>query len=153
MTRRDMTWNLTPSMLEPAFVSRFDIMLEYTLNPAEGILEINPLSQLRSEDFQALTSTVDEYIVEHGALTGIIIAADPFPGWEDFGALVSHLKFVRGAQQDVSRVAVVTDNSAPTFIPKVVDHFISAEVRHFDSSQRDEAMGWLRSELAQGAAG
>lgn len=128
-------------------------MLEYTLDSAEGILEINPLSQLSSEDFQSLTTAVDEYIVEHGALTGIIISADPFPGWEDFGALVSHLKFVRGAQQDVSRVAVVTDNSVLTLIPKVVDHFISAEVRHFDSSQRDEAMAWLRSELAGNEAG
>jgi len=128
-------------------------MLEYTLNAAEGILEIKPLSRLRSDDFQALTTAVDEYIVEHGALTGIIIAADPFPGWEDFGALVSHLKFVRSAQQDVSRVAVVTDNSVLTIIPKVVDHFISAEVRHFDSSQRDEAVGWLRSELSQNEAG
>ena len=124
-------------------------MLEYTLNPAEGILEIHPLSQLASEDFQALTTAVDEYIVEHGALTGIIISADPFPGWEDFGALVSHLKFVRGAQQDVSRVAVVTNSSVLTIIPKVVDHFISAEVRHFESSQRDDAMDWLRSELSQ----
>ena len=124
-------------------------MLEYTLNAADGILEINPLSQLSSDDFKALNNAVDGYIVEHGALTGIIISADPFPGWEDFGALVSHLKFVRSAQQDVSRVAVVTDNSVLTIIPKVVDHFISAEVRHFDSSQRDEAMGWLRSELSQ----
>lgn len=128
-------------------------MLEYTLNSAQGILEINPMSRLRSEDFEALTKAVDEYIVEHGALTGIIISADPFPGWEDFGALVSHLKFVRGAQQDVSRVAVVTDNSVLTLIPKVVDHFISAEVRHFDSTQRDEAMDWLRSELALDASG
>ncbi len=128
-------------------------MLEYTLDSAEGILEINPLSQLSSEDFQSLTEAVDDYIVEHGALTGIIISADPFPGWEDFGALVSHLKFVRGAQQDVSRVAVVTDNSVLTLIPKVVDHFISAEVRHFDSSQRDGAMDWLRSELSEGATG
>lgn len=126
-------------------------MLDYTLNTAEGILEVYPLSQLRSDDFEALTKAVDEYIVEHGALIGIIIAADPFPGWEDFGALVSHLKFVRSAQQDVSRVAVVTDNSVLTLIPKVVDHFISAEVRHFESRQRDEAMDWLRSELSRGA--
>ena len=124
-------------------------MLEYTLNAAEGILEIHPLSQLASEDFNALNEAVDEYIVKHGALTGIIISADPFPGWEDFGALVSHLKFVRSAQQDVSRVAVVTDNSVLTIIPKVIDHFISAEVRHFDSTQRDDARAWVRTELSQ----
>jgi hypothetical protein len=127
-------------------------MLDYSLNSEEGILAINPDGPLRSEDFTALTQAVDEYIVENGALTGIIITADPFPGWEDFGALVSHLKFVRSAQQDVSRVAVVTDNSALTVIPKVIDHFVSAEVRHFDSSQRGTALDWLRSELSAGAA-
>ena len=127
-------------------------MLDYTLNDNEGILSINPQGPLSQDDFEALTTAVDEYIVENGALTGIIITADPFPGWEDFGALVSHLKFVRSAQQDVSRVAVVTDNSVLTVIPKVIDHFVSAEVRHFDSSQRDAALDWLRSELSADAA-
>ncbi len=123
-------------------------MIDHELDAADGILKITPQARLSTADFDALSNTVDEYIVEHGALTGIMICIESFPGWEDFGALISHLKFVRSAQQDVSRVAAVTDSTALSLVPKIVDHFVSAEVRHFDFSQQDDALTWLRSELS-----
>lgn len=123
-------------------------MIDYELNAADGILTITPKARLSTADFDALSAAVDEYIVEHGALTGIMICIESFPGWEDFGALISHLKFVRSAQQDVNRVAAVTDSAALSLVPKIGNHFVSAEVRHFDSKQQDDALAWLRSELS-----
>jgi hypothetical protein len=37
-------------------------------------------------------------------------------------------------------------------MPKIIDHFVSADVRHFDYADRELALEWLRSDLAQKSA-
>ncbi len=122
-------------------------MIDYQLDYAEGILQIRPHGRLRESDFAMLGEAVDAYIVEHGALTGILIRIENFPRWQDLGALLSHLRFIRDAQQHVSRVAAVTDLAALAIVPGIMDHFVSAEVRRFGSTDEAAALAWLRSEL------
>ena len=124
-------------------------MIDYELRREEGILIMSPEGPLSAEDFAALGREVDAYIVEDGALMGIMIDAESFPGWEDFAGLISHLKFVRNNHQDVDRVAAVTDNRILSVIPQIIDHFVSAEVRHFDYGRREEALAWLRGQLTR----
>lgn len=52
---------------------------------------------------------IDPYIREKGRLTGLLIEAVSFPGWDSFGTLIEHLKFVHDHQRNIDRVAVVTD--------------------------------------------
>jgi hypothetical protein len=79
-------------------------------------------------------------------LHGIMIAAPAFPVWSDFAALVAHLQFVRDHHRNVQRVAVVSDSGFLTVAPRVADHFVHAEVRHFSEADRDAAIAWLRAE-------
>lgn len=125
-------------------------MLSYELIRDKGILVIMPEGPLRTEDFQALGQAVDDYIVSDGALNGIMISAEKFPGWEDFAGFLSHVKFVRENNRDVDKVAAVTDSAFLSIMPRVVDYFISADVRHFAYDERDAAMSWLSSGLADG---
>jgi hypothetical protein len=124
-------------------------MLSYELVQKKGLLIIQPHGPLRAEDFEALGNAVDEYIVNEGALNGVMITAKEFPGWEDFNALLSHVKFVRANNADLDKVAAVTDSTFLTIMPKIANLFISAEVRHFDFDAREEAMDWLTSGLAR----
>ena len=41
-----------------------------------------------------------------GKLTGLLIEARSFPGWDSFGALIQHLKFLRDHHRKIDRVAV-----------------------------------------------
>jgi hypothetical protein len=107
---------------------------------------------LESDDFAELGRVVDAYISKAGALTGVMIYAESFPGWEDFGALISHFKFVKNNQGDVGKVAAVTDSQFLSIMPRIIDHFTSADVRHFDFADREAALEWLRSDLAQESA-
>jgi hypothetical protein len=127
-------------------------LISHELLREEGILVLTPVGRLESDDFADLARVVDAYISEAGALTGVMIYAESFPGWEDFGALISHFKFVKRNQGDVGKVAAVTDSQFLTIMPKIIDHFTSADVRHFDFSDREAAMKWLRSGLAQKSA-
>jgi hypothetical protein len=123
-------------------------MISYELMRDKGILVMMPEGPLRTEDFRALGHAVDDYIVSEGALTGLVIAAERFPGWEDFGGFLSHLRFVRENNGDIDKVAAVTDSALLSIMPRIVDLFVKAEVRHFPYDQRAAAMAWLSSGLA-----
>ena len=123
-------------------------MLSYELVRDKGVLVIMPEGPLRAEDFQALSQAVDDYIVSEGALTGVMISAERFPGWEDFSGVLSHVRFIRENNRDIDKVAAVTDSAFLSIMPRVVDLFISANVRNFPIAERDEAMAWLTSGLA-----
>lgn len=124
-------------------------MITHELRRDEGILIFTPEGPLKSSDFEELAHIVDEYITEQGALTGVMIYVESFPGWEDFGALISHLKFVKNNHGDIGKVAAVTDSQIASVMPKIVEHFVSAEVRHFGYDDRQVALDWLRSGLSQ----
>ncbi|MFQ5635089.1 MAG: STAS/SEC14 domain-containing protein [Gammaproteobacteria bacterium] len=107
-----------------------------------------PEGPLRSEDFQALGQAVDDYIVSDGALNGLMISAEKFPGWEDLGGFLSHVRFVRENSRDIDKVAAVTDSAFLAIMPRIVDLFLGADVRRFEFGERQDAMAWLSSGLA-----
>jgi len=125
------------------------VLVSYELIRDQGILVILPEGPLRTDDFEALSQAVDDYIVSDGALTGVMISARKFPGWEDFSGFLSHLRFIKENNRDIDKVAAVTDSAFLSIMPRVVDLFVSADVRHFAFGQRDEAMAWLTSGLAE----
>ncbi len=120
-------------------------MIHFELLRDRGILVVTPTGPLEQADFELLAREVDPYIAAHGRLTGLAIYAKSFPGWESFGALVSHLRFVGGHHRNIARVAAITDSGFLAIVPKIVAHFVSAEVRHFDFDEKDRALAWLES--------
>ena len=67
-------------------------MLAHEFLHDRGILILKPSGALRANDFTALAAVVDPYIEQHGGLKGLMIEARSFPGWENFGAMLSHLR-------------------------------------------------------------
>jgi hypothetical protein len=124
-----------------------DFMINAKLLRDKGILVIAPLDKLETTDFERLRLLADPYIEEHGKLTGLLIDAETFFGWEDFSSLLSHMQFVRNYEKKIERVAAVTDKAYLAILPHVADHFVAAEVRHFDYKDRDEALNWLQTGL------
>ena len=118
-------------------------MIDYQLNPATAVLTIRPESALEKSDFADLAKAVDPQIEEHGDLKGLIVEAPTFPGWASFGALVTHLRFVRDHHQHVKKIAVVTDSHLGDVAEHLASHFISADIRHFPAGHIDEARSWV----------
>lgn len=119
-------------------------MLQHNLIEREGILVLTPQGKLAEADFAAIGKVVDPYIENKGGLRGILIDAPKFPGWDSFAALVAHLKFVKGHHQKIGKVAAVSDSTFVKVAPTIAKHFVKAEVRGFEASQRDAAMAWLK---------
>jgi hypothetical protein len=120
-------------------------MLQHQLLPDRGILILKPEGALRAEDFTALAAAVDPYIEQNGKLHGLMVEAPSFPGWENFAALLSHLRFVRDHHRQIERIAMVTDSALLGMAPKIASHFVSAQVRTFDASSHAAALTWLEA--------
>lgn len=121
-------------------------MLRFELLRDEGILVLTPEGPLEAADFERLATAVDPLIAERGKLTGVMIYTKSFPGWENFGALVSHIRFVADHHRNIRRIAAVTDSGVLKILPRLADHFVQAEVRHFDFDKKDEALAWLKAD-------
>jgi hypothetical protein len=118
-------------------------MLDYQLLPDQGILKVHPNAPLAARDFVQMAEVVDRYLSDHDYLNGVLISSNDFPGWEDFSSFISHLRFVGDHHKRIKRVAAVSDDKLLTIAPKIVDHFVDAEVRHFDFSEEESAVSWL----------
>ena len=121
-------------------------MLSHDLLEDDAILVVEPKGALESADFEALAKEVDPFIEKKGDLRGLLIQTESFPGWRDFGSLISHLRFVRNHHKHIKKVAAVTDSAFASIAPAVTNHFVSAEVRHFTFADWDVAMAWLRED-------
>ena len=119
-------------------------MIEYELNEAERILTVRPLSPLESSDFAEPAEKIDPFLEEGGPLNGLMINTESFPGWDHFGSMITHLQFVKNHHHEIKKVAAVTNSTFLTIMPQIVNHFISAEVRHFDYADQEEALNWIR---------
>ena len=82
-------------------------MIEHNLDTTHSILYVRPKTSLEQDDFLQIAKTVDPYIEESGILSGLIIEAPEFAGWNNFGAVVAHFRFVREHHKHIKRVGLV----------------------------------------------
>lgn len=121
-------------------------MIHSELLRDDGILIVTPEGPLQAADFTRLAGEVDPFIEQRGELAGLMIHAHAFPGWADFAALLSHLRFVRDHHRRIARIAAVTDAGFMSIVPRVAKHFVQAEIRHFDYANRAAALAWLKGQ-------
>jgi hypothetical protein len=119
-------------------------MLSPELRHSDAILVLNPEGSLEAADFTTLVGPVDAYLKQQGKLRGVLIRAKSFPAWKDFGSLLSHLNFFKTHHRGIEKVAVVADGAFATIMPNLANHFVHAQVQHFDFSHEDAAWDWLR---------
>ena len=119
------------------------MMIDYDLDTEHSIVVVRPKSRLDKDDFVKLAEAVDPQIETTGDLAGVIFEAPSFPGWENFGAMVSHFRFVRDHHKHVKKVAVVTDSALGDVAERLASHFVSAEIKHFPAGQTEAARQWI----------
>jgi hypothetical protein len=117
--------------------------LTYKIIPDQGVLLVEPHGKLAAEDFDALATTADAWIdVSGGALEGIVVHAHEFPGWKNLGGMLRHLRFVRDHHRKVHRIALAVDGKLAEVAPSLAEHFVTAEIEHFDADDLNRAISW-----------
>ena len=120
-------------------------MIKFDLLINDGVLMVMPEGPLNSDDFKELAAVADPYIEQNGKLNGLMIYTESFPGWKDFEALVSHFRFVKDHHRNLAKVALVTNSKIASIAETMAKHFVSAEIKHFDYSDKDAALDWLKT--------
>ncbi len=121
-------------------------MIDSELDAPRNILLVRPESPLEQADFVRLAEEVDPQIESSGYLSGLIIDAPAFPGWQNFGAMVTHFRFIRDHQKHVKKAALVTDSALGDIAEHLTSHFVSAEIKHFPAGQVQAARDWIANE-------
>ncbi len=119
-------------------------MLNHELQHRAEILVLNLKEPLDAAVFKTLANCVDAYLQRHGKLRSVLIRANSFSRWKDFGALLYHLKFVKSHHQNIENVAVIADGTFAIAMPELANHFLRASVQRFDSTSENAAWEWLR---------
>jgi hypothetical protein len=120
-------------------------MIHFELLRDRNILVITPGGPLEKVDFERLAREIDPVIASKGKLAGVMICTKSFPGWRDFGAFVSHLKFIADHHRQIERIAAVTKSGFLKIMPRIANRFVQAKVRHFDLEEKDRALAWLET--------
>ncbi len=137
-----IAWLRSLNFAGPAAVSHH--LLEKT-----GVIVIEAKTALRTQDFDALTITADAWIRAHGQLQGLVIHAREFPGWENLGSLLRHVRFARSHLRKVKRIGLVTDSKLATWAPIAAEHFMKADVRAFEYGDLEAAIAWAGGSSGQ----
>ena len=116
--------------------------LKFELIRDKGVLILEPRDELEAADFERVAAEIDPYIETTGALAGIVVIAEEFPGWDDFAAFTSHFRFVREHHRKIRRVAIVTTSRFLSALPGIASRFVTAEVKKFAMNERDAALRW-----------
>ncbi|MEV5480070.1 MULTISPECIES: STAS/SEC14 domain-containing protein [Streptomyces] len=116
------------------------------------VLVVEVEQPLRAQDFDALAVTVDSWLETHDALSGVVVHAREFPGWENLGSLLRHVRFVRDHHRKVRKAALAADSKLAGLVPHLANHFVQAEVRRFGYDELDDAVQWAAHPQGQHTA-
>lgn len=123
-------------------------MIDHTLDQEHSILYLRPKSALEPGDFAELAKTADPYIRKTGGLSGVIIEAPAFPGWDSLGAMVAHFRFVRDHHKHIKKIGLVTDSALGNVAEHLASHFVSAEIKRFPAGELEAAQRWVMNQPA-----
>jgi hypothetical protein len=117
-------------------------VLSVEIDAVRGLAVLAPDGALSKEDFERAAKAIDPHLEKSGKLNGIVVRVQHFPGWDSFGALASHLRFVKAHHRRIARVALCTDSALGNVAPRIAKHFVEAEVRAFKFAEFDRARAW-----------
>ena len=120
-------------------------MIHHRILADEAIAVVQPSAPLSEDDFSKLSAAVDGYLETHEFLNGLLIHTKAFPGWENFGGMIGHFRFMKNHHERIKKVALVSDSKMASLAPRLAKHFVSADVKSFEFDHCDDALAWLRS--------
>lgn len=119
--------------------------MDVVYDKAAHVALLRPDAPLTAADFTQAAAELDPIIEHAGPLTGLVVCAPTFPGWDSLSGLIAHVRFVHDHHARIERVALVMDALLGDVASAVATHFVAADIRHFHYAQLDDALEWVKS--------
>jgi hypothetical protein len=118
--------------------------IELTEATDSGVLEVQVSGKLSADDYNILEPGVDSFIASQGKIK-ILFAMHDFHGWE-IGAVWEDIKFATKHCADISKIAMVGENTWEKWMSVICKPFTLSSIKYFDAGEVDAARTWLAEE-------
>ena len=114
-----------------------------TILEAEGNYIATKVSEkITRHDYEKILPVINEQIQQYGKVRWYFEMED-FEGWELKG-LYQELNFDIKHAQDLEKIAMVGEKKWTEWLSDMMKPFTTAEVRHFEPSQKEVAREWIK---------
>ena len=118
----------------------------------ENVLIVQINQSLSRDMIAMLRGEIDGFINEHDYVPNLVISSRTAPHWDSLRAFADHLDMVHDHHKLIKKVALVSDSAVFSVLPKLVDYFVGAKLRHFKEDDFTKAVAWANEpEDAAGA--
>ena len=118
-------------------------MIQILEQTPDNIIATKATGKLTEADYNKLLPLLNNKIEQYRKIRWYFEMAD-FDGWE-LKAFWEDVKFDTKHANDFDKVAMVGEKKWEEWMTDLMKPFTSAEVKYFDSSQKEEAMQWIKS--------
>lgn len=116
--------------------------VSHRLLPESGVIVVEVTGPLHAQDFDSVAMTADAWLEANQDLSGLVVHARTFPGWENIGSFLRHVRFVRDHHRRIRRIALAADSKLADVAPRLAEHFVQAEIQGFGFDELDRAIAW-----------
>lgn len=120
-------------------------MISAEFTESQKALVVRFAGELTEQDFKKLGEMIDDHINQADEIPNLVLHISKIPHWDSYKTLKTHLKLVKAHHRLINKVAVVSDTLTFAIIPYIMDHFLSAKVRHFPLDHLDDATLWAEA--------
>lgn len=117
-------------------------MINIRHEPGTNILLTTAIGKLEQADYDRMLPEAKKIIDQYGKVRWYFEMAD-FDGWT-LGTAWRDLKFDVKHLDDFEKIAIVGQKSWMDFAAKVMEPFVSADVKHFTLEDQAEAHEWIK---------
>ncbi len=116
-------------------------MHEFISNPAPGIVHLRVSGRLDESDYAKIVPALEARIASFGKIN-LLWEMINFQGWTAKGLWADTQFDIRHAT-DFIRVALVGEKQWQKLMTKAMTPFTSANIRYYETGERDAALKWL----------
>ena len=92
--------------------------------------------------YDGVNEEIDK-VMSHAEHVRLVLDLREFDGWSGLSALGDHLSLVREHYRVPERIAIVGDKAWQKMAGKIMDRFVNAQTKFFDSGDYDGAVAWV----------
>jgi len=117
-------------------------MFQYLSENAEDLVAIKTSEKLDKDDLGRLLPQLEEKIKQYGKIR-FFWEMDAFEGWKPTAFLQESLFDIKHLN-DFYKIAIVGEKDWQEKLADMMKHFSKAQLKYFNSSQRQEALDWVK---------
>lgn len=108
----------------------------------EDVIIARLLGKLDPGAYNGVNEEIDN-LMSRAEHVRLVLDLREFDGWSGLSALGDHLSLIREHYRVPERIAIVGDKAWQKMAGKIMDRFVNAQTRFFDSGDYDGAVAWV----------